>query len=216
MFQVRLQHFVHRLYLIILSIKVALETELATLISSNHMNLINLLAVDANGLPVVACLNSAIPLEVILQLHELRNNQILSLEDAVTFVRGRLVSDGYAPYPFRKDTPESLLDKLRSVVATYQFRCDVPHWKDRGVDFSLYVSDVDPITGDIHHERADHNHLLKRIAKHTRDGNNTELIYERFDEAMHNPMTGLTHAALVGLRKQSVPDAEKLLSFQIF
>ena len=28
-------------------------------------------------------------------------------------------------------------------------------------------------------------------------------------------MTGLTHAALVGSRKQSVPDAEKLLSFHV-
>lgn len=115
------------------------------------------------------------------------------------------------------DTPESLLDKLRSVVATYQFRCDVQYWKDQGVDFSLYmyVPEVDPITGDFHHERADHNHLLKRIAKHTRDGNNSDLIYERFDEAMRNPMTGLTHAALVGSRKQSVPHAEKLLSFHV-
>lgn len=28
-------------------------------------------------------------------------------------------------------------------------------------------------------------------------------------------MTGLTHVALVGTRKQSVPDAEKLLSFHV-
>ena len=119
--------------------------------------------------------------------------------------------------PSKKDTPKGLLEKLRSPVATYQFRCDVQYWKDQGVDFSLYmyVPEVDPITGDFHHERADHNHLLKRIAKHTRDGNNSELIYERFDEAMRNPMTGLTHAALVGSRKQSVPDAEKLLSFHV-
>lgn len=115
---------------------------------------INLLAVNANGLPLVARPNSAIPREVTFQLHELRNNQMLSLEDAVTFVRGKLVPDGYAPYPFRKDTPERFLDKLRSVVATYQFRCDVQYWKDQGVDFSLYayVPEVDPITGDIHHE----------------------------------------------------------------
>lgn len=174
-----------------------------------------MLAVDANGLPIVARPNSAIPHEVIFQLHALRNNQLLTLEDAVTFVRGNLVPEGYAPYPFRKDTPESLLDKLRSVVVTHQFRCDVQYWKDQGVDFSLYmyVPEVDPITGDFHHERADHNHLLKRIAKHTRDGNNSDLIYERFDEAMRNPMTGLTHAALAGSRKQSVPDAENCSLF---
>ena len=40
-----------------------------------------------------------------------------------------------------------------------------------------------------------------------------DLTYERFDEAMRDATTGLTHAALVGIRKQSVPDAEKMLSF---
>ena len=33
--------------------------------------------------------------------------------------------------------------------------------------------------------------------------------------AMLAPDTGLTHAALVGLRKQSVPDAERLLSVHV-
>ena len=32
---------------------------------------------------------------------------------------------------------------------------------------------------------------------------------------MQAPGVGLTHAALVGLRKQSVPDAEKLLSYSV-
>lgn len=110
-----------------------------------------------------------------------------------------------------------MLDKLRSIVATYQFRADVSYWKECGVDFSkyVYVPEVDPITGETHHERADHNHVLKRMAKHTRDGGNQELTYERFDEAMCDPTTGLTHAALVGTRRQSVPDAEKLLSFHV-
>jgi len=40
-------------------------------------------------------------------------------------------------------------------------------------------------------------------------------FYERFDEAMRNPMTGLTHAALLGSSKQSVPDAEKLFFFPV-
>ena len=113
---------------------------------------------------------------------------------------------------FRRDTPESLLDKLRSIVATFQFRADVRHWKEQGVDFStyVYVPEVDPVTGETHHERSDHNHLLKRMAKHTRDGGNQDFTYERFDEAMRDPTTGLTHAALVGTHKQSVPDAEKL------
>ena len=142
---------------------------------------------------------------------------MLNLEDAITLIRGKLVPDGYSPYPFRVDTPESLLDKLRSVVATYQFRCNIQYWKNKGVDFTryLYVPVIDPISGDIHHERSDHNPQLKRIAKATREGNNSDLNYERFDEALRNPMTGLTHVALVGTRKQSVPDAEKLLSFHV-
>lgn len=142
---------------------------------------------------------------------------MMSLENAITFIRGVLVPKEYMPYTFRRDTPKSLLNKLRSIVATYQFRYDVQYWKGEGVDFSLYlyVPEVGPITKETHHERADHNHLLKRIAKHTREGNNRDLNNGRFDEAMQNPMTGLTHAALIGSRKQSVPDAEKLLSFHV-
>lgn len=39
------------------------------------------------------------------------------------------------------------------------------------IDFSKYVNipEVDPITGETHHEWADHNHLLKGMAKHARD-----------------------------------------------
>ena len=63
---------------------------------------------------------------------------MMSLEDAVTFIRGKLVPDGYTPFPFRRDTPESFLDKLRSVVATNQFRHEVQYWRGNDADFSLY------------------------------------------------------------------------------
>ena len=141
----------------------------------------------------------------------------MTMEDAVTYVRGKLVPEGYSAYPIRVDTPENFLDKLRSLVATYQFRADVEYWKARGVNFTcfIYVPETDPVTGETHHERSDHNHLLKRCAKHTRDGGYNALSHERFDEAMLDPSTGLTHAALIGVRKQSVPDAEKLLAFQV-
>eukprot|EP00058_Branchiostoma_floridae_P000614 XP_002586102.1 hypothetical protein BRAFLDRAFT_110004 [Branchiostoma floridae] len=74
-----------------------------------------------------------------------------------------------------------------------------------GVDFSkhLYVPEVDITTGKIHHEREDHNHILKRIAKHTRDAGHDAINVRRFDEAMLPDKTDLGHAALVGLRKQS-------------
>ena len=35
---------------------------------------------------------------------------------------------------------------------------------------------------------------------------------ERFEEALHDPTTGLTYTALSGIRKQSVEDVERLFS----
>lgn len=169
-----------------------------------------------DGSPVVARPNSVIPNHVILELDELINGG-LCLEDAVTYIRGRLVPAGYTPYPFRKNTEESLLDKLRSVVATYTFRHRIRELQEEGVDFTqhLYVPEVDPVTGRVRHDRADHNHLLKRIAKHVRDGGYTAFNYEAFSDVLADPLSGLTHAALVGKRRQSVKDAERLLSYHV-
>ena len=141
----------------------------------------------------------------------------LSLEDSIRNIRGSLVPPGYSPYPFRANTEESLLDKLRSIVATYTYRKRVQEFKEQGVDFSthLYVPEVDPVTGLVHHERSDHNHLLKRIANHLREGGYDTLQYEAFSDVLADPLSGLTHAALVGKRKQSVKDAERLLSYHV-
>ena len=86
-------------------------------------------------------------------------------------MRQKLVPDGYQPYPFPADTPESFLDKLRSIVATYRFRYRVEELKRQGVHFStfLYIPEVDPLTNDTFHEREDHCHILKIIWKHTRE-----------------------------------------------
>lgn len=61
-----------------------------------------------------------------------------------------------------------------------------------GVDFKshLFVPEVDAITGQLLHERSDHNHLLKRIATSTREGHYTRLDLQGFDDAMMNPNTG--------------------------
>ena len=141
----------------------------------------------------------------------------LSLEDSIRNIRGSLVPPGYSPYPFRANTEESLLDKLRSIVATYTYRKRVQEFKEQGVDFSthLYVPEVDPVTGLVHHERSDHNHLLKRIASHLREGGYDALQYKAFSEVLADPLSGLTHAALVGKCKQSVKDAERLLSYHV-
>lgn len=66
-----------------------------------------------------------------------------------------------------------------------------------------------------HHERGDHNHILKRIAGSTRECRYQALDPEVFDRAMLDPMTGLSHAALTGQRPQSVEDAERLLSYHV-
>ena len=175
-----------------------------------------LFSVAADGSPIVTRPNSAIPDHVVLQLDELIHSG-LSVEDAVTYIRGKLVPAGYTPYPFRKNTEESLLDKLRSLVATYTFRNRVRELQDEGVYFTkhLYVPEVDPVTSSVRHDRADHNHLLKRIAHHIRDGGYEAFNYEAFSEVLADPLSALTHAALVGKRRQSVKDAERLLSYHV-
>jgi hypothetical protein len=60
-----------------------------------------------------------------------------------------------------------------------------------------------------------HNHVYKRIATSTRNGNCEALDYAAFDAVLRDPKSGLTHAALVGERKQSLADAERLLSYHV-
>ena len=85
------------------------------------------------------------------ELDNLQRNHHMSLEDAVTHVRGKLVPDGYQPYPFRRNTPEHLLDKLRSLIGSYRFQAQINEYKLQGIDFStyLYVPEVDLVTRNI-------------------------------------------------------------------
>ena len=170
-----------------------------------------------NGNPVMEIRDEAIPLSVIHDLHNLCVTNNWAMEDAVTYHRNTLVPNGYAPNSFRPNIPESYLDKLRSLVATYRYRHSIQQFKEEGHDFSsyMYVPEVDPTTGAVFHEREDHCHILKRIWKHTGEGGPDFLDVTSFDAAMMDPNTGLTHAALVGERKQSVPDAEKMLSYLV-
>ena len=128
-----------------------------------------------------------------------------------------MVPPGYVPNSFKPNVPESYLDKLRTVVATYRYRHKLKEYKEEGIDFScyLYVPEVNPTTGEVFHEREDHCHILKRIWKHTREGGPDFCDVTSFDAAMMDPSTGLTHAALLGERKQSVTDAEKMLSYLV-
>jgi len=172
---------------------------------------------DANGDPITEIHDEAMPKTVIQELHYLRLNNGWSMEDAVTYLRCKLVPPEYTPFPFRANTPESYLDKLWSLVATYRFRHTLKQFQEEGIDFSLYlyVPETDPTTGEVFHEREDHCHILKRIWKHTREGGPNYVDVTAFDAAMMDPRTGLTHAALTGERKQSVVDAERMLSFLV-
>ena len=158
--------------------------------------------------------NPAIPHSLINLIYNLQTNENLTLEDSVKQVRNSLVPPRYTPHPFKKDTKESFLDTLRSLVATCIYRDAIEQLKENGVGFSryIYVPEVDPITKDVRHDWSDHNHLFRCAVKSIREGNHQGLNFEAFDDVLLDPGSGLTHAALIGLRKQSLVDAERLVS----
>ena len=95
-------------------------------------------------------------------------------------------------------------------MAMYLFKKKVSMHCSEGVNFReyLYVPEV----GEPQNDREDHNHVLKRIAGSLRKGHIPNVDVQAFVKAMHDPKSGLTYTALTGKRKQSVGDAEKLLS----
>ena len=179
--------------------------------------MINFLIVDMNGKPLTEKVDMTIPHDLINLLHNLRNGDGMNLFEAVKYIRMSLVPEGYEPHPFRSGVPESMDDMLKSIVATYRFRNTVSKFMSEGVDFStyVYIPEIDSETGEAFHEREDHCHILKRIWKHTREEGPPETNLQGFDDAMQDPKTGLTFAALTGERKQSVVDAERMLSYLV-
>ncbi len=75
---------------------------------------------------------------------------------------------------------------MKALIATYTFREKMEEYSRHEIDFNnfFYVPTVDEITKDIHHQREDHNHVLKRIAKSVRDDNVPGVSLIRFREAM--------------------------------
>lgn len=112
----------------------------------------------------------------------------ISLQDAIVHIRGTLVPYGYTPCPFKRDTPKSLPELLRSIAATHDF----PHTMGNPAMRNLEQTSPNicmswrsiPSKVVPHNEREEHNHVLKRIATCTRSGNNIDLHYEVFVEAM--------------------------------
>ena len=58
---------------------------------------------------------------------------------------------------------ESLNDKLRSILAQFEFKHRLHDWRDKGVDFTtyLYVPEIHPETDQVFCEREDEAHVLK-------------------------------------------------------
>ena len=172
--------------------------------------------VDGDGRPKTEKVDPAIPSDVINLLHNLREDG-LNLFEALKCIRMSLVPDGYEPYPSRNGVEECQEDMIKSIVATYQFRDAVSKYVSEGIDFStyIYIPEIDEVTGEGFHGREDHSHILKRIWKHTREEGPPVTNLQGFDDAMRDPNTGLTLAALTDERKQSVRDAERLLSYLV-
>ena len=171
--------------------------------------------INEDGIPAGS--ETKMPNSVINKLAKLRTEGN-TLDEALTMLRSECVPHGYKPKNWRqKSAEETTTEKMRSLVLTYLFRAKVESLKLLGRDFSksLYVPEVDPTTGDTIHARADHNHLLKRIAFHTRQGDNNKIDLRKWEEAMKDSSTDLNLPALLGERKQSTADAEKFLSHAV-
>ena len=58
---------------------------------------------------------------------------------------------------------ETVKDKLRSILAQFEFQYRLQEWEQKGVPFKtyLYVPEVHPETGEVFCEREDEAHVLK-------------------------------------------------------
>ena len=104
---------------------------------------------------------------------------------------------GYEPVPFRSGQVEMHLDEMRSIVATYLFRQCIQDLQVRGQDFASHLV-VPQVTQELPdgptkklENRADHNHLLKRIATSTREGRDQSLDLDAFDEVLASKDCGM-------------------------
>ena len=65
--------------------------------------------------------------------------------------------------PLLTGKAEGLTDKLRSILAQFEFKQTLKKWEERGVNFRLYlyVPELHPETGESFCEREDEAHVLK-------------------------------------------------------
>lgn len=132
---------------------------------------------------------------------------------------------------------EERVDQLRSILAQLEFSHTIRTYDRNGVPFisHLHVPEVHPLTGHTWYEREDPAHVLKvnihtcqlqshyrniraynnythmRIATCTREGGPEGIKPEKYVEALKLA----SPTALVGMRKQSVQDAERMFSLPL-
>ncbi len=107
-----------------------------------------------------------------------RNKQLFMPQETLVFVHNAIKNGDslqeciddmrmlFGSENFRYGIPESYIEKMRTIIATMYYKYILQDYAAKGVDFihHLYVPEIDSITKMELHERADHGHLLKRIA----------------------------------------------------
>ena len=139
-----------------------------------------------------AVFNSAVP-QTVLQFvsQTMEQDPQFNPVDLVHNLRKKLLPGQYNPTTWNHNEEESLLHGLRTLIATYMFRERLEESKASGRDLTkyAYIPPVDSDTGTYFHDRGDHNHILKRLATHTRKGNNG-LQIEGFIEILKDKEAG--------------------------
>lgn len=120
-----------------------------------------------DGKFIVVLFNLDILDDVIIQLNYFRIVDGMFFEDVIINIRGFLVLQGYLLCFFRWDMLVLLLDKLCFFVVMYKFCVIVSYWKERGVDFFvyIYVLEVDFIIEGERYDRGDYNYFFRRMVK---------------------------------------------------
>ena len=134
---------------------------------------------NANGIFSTRVPNNAVSQELLAQIHGWITAGA-TMDDVIERLRLRTVPTGYAihnwtngivithvlckmSHHFLLGKDESLLDKLRSILAQLEYKHQIDHWHSKGVPFKdhLYVPEVHPFTRLGFCEREDEAHVLK-------------------------------------------------------
>lgn len=132
---------------------------------------------------------SPLPCDILQEVFQWKKSG-LSIEDIISRLRPRTVPAGYSFHKWKSGNDyfcvctfnvrinilvvfmimhcysgesETIPDKLRSIMAQFEFRRTVRYWDKCGIPFStfLYVPEVHPVLGTEFHEREDEGHVFK-------------------------------------------------------